>query len=128
VTALSKRTGAAAPDLIKAFGKFLFHSFGNKHKEMIASYSDGLSLLKDIHDHIHVEVEKLYSNAQLPHFSTEQKDDTSLKMVYTSERKLSDLAEGLIEETMTHFGHDYSLDKKLIEADGSVVEFFINIK
>lgn len=127
VVALSKRTGADAPALIKAFGKFLFHSFGGRHGDMIASYTNGFDLLKDIHGHIHVEVEKLYSNAQLPHFSTEQQDDSSLKMVYTSERKMSDLAEGLIEETMAHFGHDYSLEKNLVKDDGSVVEFFIKL-
>lgn len=127
VVALSKRTGAEAPVLIKAFGKFLFHSFGNKHGDMISSYSNGLDLLKDIHDHIHVEVAKLYSNAQLPDFTTEQSNDSSLKMTYASERKMSDLAEGLIEETMIHFGHKYELEKKLIEEDGSVVEFNIQI-
>jgi len=114
VVALSKRTGAEAPVLIKAFGKFLFHSFGNKHGDMISSYSNGLDLLKDIHD-------------QLPDFTTEQSNDSSLKMTYASERKMSDLAEGLIEETMIHFGHKYELEKKLIEEDGSVVEFNIQI-
>jgi len=128
VTALSKRTGIDGPKLIKAFGKFLFHAFGTKHGEMIKSYNDGFSLLKDIHDHIHVEVQKLYADAQLPKFSTEQPNDNSLKMVYSSERKMSDLAEGLIEETMVYFEHDYTLEKTYVKEDGSIVEFIINIK
>lgn len=126
VVALSDQTKIPINDLIKSFGQYLFHSFRRKHSEMIERYSNGFDLLKKIDSHIHVEVAKLYSDAQLPHFATKHNGNI-LEMIYTSERKLSSLAEGLIEETMTHYNHKSTIRKEMMNKDGTQVKFIIEI-
>jgi len=44
---------------------------------------------------IHVEVKKLYKDAQLPEFNYEDHIDDKLTMIYRSPRKLCFLSEGL---------------------------------
>jgi len=126
VVALADESKLPVPALVKTFGKYLFHSFTQRHNAMISRYTHGFDLLDDIHDHIHVEVAKLYNNAELPHFAT-NRDGNTLEMIYTSERKMSDLAEGLIEETMIHFNHQSTIEKELLDLDGSKVKFIIKI-
>ena len=58
---------------------------------------------------IHVEVAKLYPGAVTPGFSESRRDDKTLHLTYTSERKLCRLAEGLIDGAAKHYGDDYVL-------------------
>ncbi len=96
VTELSKITGASAPDLIRAFGKYMMHKFESIHPEFLEGH-DAKSFLASVHDVIHVEVKKLHPDSLLPTFEYEDPETNKLTMIYSSQRKLCPLAEGLID-------------------------------
>ena len=100
---LSELTQMSVKDLIQAFGKHLFDVFKVKYPAFFEDVKNSFDLLLQVHDVIHVEVKKLYPDAELPDFEYEQPDSNTLNMVYTSTRRLSALAEGLIQASIDHF-------------------------
>jgi len=52
---------------------------------------------------IHVEVRKLYPDAELPTFTCDTSTPGRLTMLYRSSRPFADLAEGLIAGCIAHF-------------------------
>ncbi len=122
---LSKRTEIEPPVLLKAFGKYLFDTFLKTYPHFFEEANNSIDFLQSIDNYIHVEVLKLYPDAKLPTFTTDVQDDGSLVMTYFSERKMSALAEGLIEKSIAHYQDPMSMTKELLEEDGSVVKFVI---
>ncbi len=104
VKALSARVDMPVTDLVRAFGGYLFTKFAQAHPHFMSSKSDAFLLLEGVDQEIHVEVRKLYPEAELPHFSTERKGDEVLIMSYWSSRPFADLAEGLIGGCIEHYG------------------------
>ncbi|MGF1558590.1 MAG: heme NO-binding domain-containing protein [Flavobacteriaceae bacterium] len=125
ITNLSSTVKIDAGTLIHTFGHFLFASLGKAHPEVIKSYSTPIGLLYSIEDHIHVHVQKLYPDAELPTFKILEKTDTSLSMVYVSSRGLYRLAHGLIEKCFEHFNSSATVTYELIKEDGTEVKFDI---
>ncbi|MBV6426163.1 MAG: hypothetical protein KIPDCIKN_00673 [Haliscomenobacter sp.] len=126
LTHLSQNTGTDASVLLKEFGRYLFDTFLDKFPGFFTSCADGFEFLESIENHIHVEVLKLYPDADLPRFDTER-DGNSLKMVYQSSRKMSDLAWGLMERTMDYYGHTASIQKESMGENGEKVLFTISV-
>jgi len=118
VMALSEITGTDAPDLIRAFGKYMMHKFKVIHPEFLDGQT-AKSFLASVHDVIHVEVKKLHPDSLLPTFEYEDTDEHSLTMIYSSERKLCHLAEGLIEGVSEIFGQPISLQHPVCMHQGA---------
>ncbi|MEM7431063.1 MAG: heme NO-binding domain-containing protein [Pseudomonadota bacterium] len=118
VTELSRITGAEAPALIRAFGKYMMHRFKGVHPEFMEGQT-AKSMLEGVHDVIHVEVKKLHPDTLLPTFEYESSGDDQLTMIYTSPRKLCHLAEGLIEGTGEVFGEAITIDHTECMHDGA---------
>jgi predicted hydrocarbon binding protein len=118
VTELSAITGAAAPDLIRAFGTFMMHRFKSIHPEFLHGH-DAKSFLASVHDVIHVEVKKLHPDSLLPTFTYEDTGDNELTMVYSSQRKLCKLAEGLIDGVAQVYGQNIAIDHPQCMHDGA---------
>jgi len=91
--ALSKRTGTPVADLIRGFGTHLSGTFARGYPAFFDRCGNFLDFLESIEGHIHVEVRKLYPDAELPTFRVEQRTPTQLIMEYRSPRRLSVLAE-----------------------------------
>lgn len=123
ITSLSKVVEIPANDLIYTFGLYLFNSLGKAHPEVIQSYNSPLALLYSIEDHIHVHVQKLYPEAELPTFKILEKTDTSISMIYSSTRGLYRLAHGLIEKCFEHFNGSATIEYELLKEDGTEVKF-----
>jgi hypothetical protein len=96
VNQLPKITGTAAPDLIRAFGKYLMHKFKVMHPEFLDGHG-AKSFLASVHAVIHVEIRKLHPDTLLPKFEYEDNGPDNLTMIYSAHRKLCHLAEGLIQ-------------------------------
>ncbi len=93
---LSKITGLPAPDLVRAFGTHMMHTFRRIHPEFMHGHT-ARSFLLSLQEVIHVEVKKLHPDTLLPTFEYESTgDDRQLTMYYASPRRLCHLAEGLI--------------------------------
>lgn len=123
ITNLSEEVKIPANDLIYTFGLYLFKSLGNAHPEVIKSYTSPLAMLYSIEDHIHVHVQKLYPEAELPTFKILEKTDTSISMIYSSSRGLYRLAHGLIEKCFEHFNSSATIAYELLKEDGTEVKF-----
>ncbi len=123
ITSLSETVDIPANDLIYTFGLYLFSSLGKAHPEVIKSYNSPLALLYSIEDHIHVHVQKLYPEAELPTFKILDKTDTSISMIYSSSRGLYRLAHGLMEKCFEHFNGSAVIEYELLKEDGTEVKF-----
>jgi hypothetical protein len=114
VLALSARSGAAVPDLLRAFGEYLFGRFATGYPAFFSGQHDAFTFLSGIESIIHAEVRKLYPDAELPTFEVEHHDDRRLVIVYSSGRHFEDLAEGLIRGCIAHFGRPATLRRETI--------------
>lgn len=106
VTHLSAQTDVPVSDLVQAFGKHLFSRFVEGYPQFFAGVPTAFDFLKGIEEHIHVEVLKLYPDAQLPTFDCQNGTPGRLEMTYKSQRPFADLAEGLIVGCIEHFGEN----------------------
>jgi hypothetical protein len=118
VGALAQRTGLPVPALVNAFGLHLFGRFYALYPSFFSGVSSALDFLEGIETVIHTEVRKLYPDAQLPQFDCARNVD-GLDMVYSSPRHFGDLASGLIEGAMAHFGDAVSVTR-IDLPDGSI--------
>ena len=109
VSLLSKKTSIPETDLLITFGSYLIGRFTQSYPELFDC--DGLfSFLKSIHDHVHVEVKKLYPDAELPTIEVSIADDQqSMEICYRSARPFADLAYGLISGAVDHFSEPVEL-------------------
>lgn len=114
VVALSARSGAAVPELLRAFGEYLFGRFVKGYPAFFSGHHDAFIFLAGIEDIIHAEVRKLYPDAELPTFEVEHRDERRLAIVYSSGRHFEDLAEGLIRGCISHFGRPAGLRRETI--------------
>ncbi len=103
LTFVSKKTGIEPQVLLEAFGRFVFPYLIGKHSYIVEKYSNALDLIAGIESHIHIEVKKLYEDAELPAFSVVEKTQNSLTLIYTSSRGLTYFAIGLMRETLDFF-------------------------
>ncbi|MBI9062273.1 MAG: heme NO-binding domain-containing protein [Marinilabiliaceae bacterium] len=127
LTQLSKVTNIAPAHLLQEFGKYVFQVFLTRYPHMFKGVKDGFTFLSLIENTIHTQVLKLYPEAELPSIDV-VREKHDLKLMYHSNRKLSDFAEGLIIGCMHHFGEAVHIDKQFIEEDGSKVLFSLSKK
>lgn len=124
VVALSQRTGVAVPDLIRAFGEYLFGRFVHNFPKFFTGEQDAFQFLSGIEDIIHAEVLKLYPDAELPRFIVEHHDAQKLVLIYQSPRHFEDLAEGLMLGCVAHFGKPIQLAREPASAEASAGQRF----
>ena len=118
VVALSGRTGTPVPDLVHAFGRHLFARFHAGYPAFFEGMSGAVQFLAGIEDVIHAEVLKLYPDAQLPRFECTLLPD-GLEMVYHSPRHFDDLAHGLIDGAVAHWGGGYVVTRHPAAGDAT---------
>ena len=111
VSALSQRVAVPVPLLLQAFGEHLFGRFVQRYPAFFVGRTDVLAFLAGVEDIIHVEVLKLYPDAQLPRFEVESHTSRQLVLRYHSARHLEDLAEGLIRGCARHFGQALQIER-----------------
>lgn len=125
VTNLSHKANIPVSNLLKLYGNHLFGVFGNTYGHFLKGVNSSFDLFTSIENYIHVEVKKLYPDAELPTFESTLIDSSTLELIYRSERRMADFAEGLIEAALAHFNETGTIERTNIEKDGSVVRFII---
>lgn len=126
VAALAKRTGAGVGDLLAGFGRHLGHRFGALYPDFFKSRGCLFDFLESVDNHIHVEVHKLYPDAELPKFVTHSRVPNKMEFDYRSCRPLAALAEGLILGASDFFGEKVSVKHERHDApSGDFVRFAI---
>lgn len=112
-------------DLLLHFGKHLFHRFSILYAHLMADRKDTFEFLQQIENFIHVEVKKLYPDAQLPVIATRMVADDTMELIYRSQRKLGYLAFGLMMGCAAYFGETIEIEMENLVEDASEVRFII---
>jgi hypothetical protein len=102
--ALSTQTQEPAAKLVCRFGLHLSKAFAVDYPEFFSKSDSFFDFLSSVEDHIHVEVRKLYPDAELPSFRVVSRTPTEMIIDYESPRRMSALAEGLILGSAKKFG------------------------
>ncbi len=125
VVELSNRTEIAVGDLVKAFGTHLAGRFSEIYPAFFEGLEGTIDFLESVDNHIHVEVLKLYPDAELPRFNT-AREGNRLVMEYQSNRPFAALARGLIEGSGAYFGETLVIEEEdLSDGVGNHMRFTI---
>lgn len=106
-------------DVIRSFGDYMFSKLAGRYPVFVEAEQDLFSFLKSIEPVIHLEVKKLYDEANLPSIDCEDAQTDSLLMNYRSPRKLCILAEGLIQGAATHYNTSIVIQHDVCMHQGS---------
>ena len=123
---LSTNTNISIDDLLLVYAEHFFGVIEKNYPEFLKMYSDPIELLASIENHIHVEVIKIYPDAELPTFELLEKTDDSLIMIYKSARAMHHFGLGLMNKTFEHFNSTATIIMEKIKEDGTEVKFIIN--
>lgn len=127
ITNLSNNTNIEVNQLLRVYGEHFFSVLEKNYGSMIDHYDGPLHMLESIENHIHVEVQKIYPNAELPTFEVLEKTDTSLSMIYKSSRALYSFGLGLMHKTFEHFDKTATITYDKLKEDGTQVKFMIQM-
>ncbi|NNK82578.1 MAG: heme NO-binding domain-containing protein, partial [Flavobacteriaceae bacterium] len=100
---LSVKTKISVDDLLLVYGEHLFGVLRSSYPGLIESYKDPIQMLSSIENHIHVEVRKIYPDAELPSFEVIEKTSKTLTMIYRSSRAMHHFGLGLMNKTFEYF-------------------------
>jgi hypothetical protein len=126
VTALSSETNIEVPKLALAFGQHLYTYFHSHYQEFFQMGSTAFEFLQSVEEHIHVEVKKLYPDAELPRFDCRIIDESQFEMVYRSTRPFADVAEGLIRACIHNYNESITVQRENVQDEnGSGVCFLL---
>ncbi len=123
---LSALTEISINNLLLTYGEHFFSTIEKSYPGLLATYNDPIEMISSIENHIHVEVRKIYPDAELPTFEVIDKTEDSLIMVYRSSRAMHHFGLGLMNKTFEHFNSTATIDLKNIKDDGTEVKFIIN--
>ncbi len=128
IKAFSEETGLPKNKLLVAYGEYLFGTFVSKFPVFFIEKKSVFEFLSIIETHIHVEVKKFYTDADLPHFQCQLKSPEKFIMIYQSSRPLADLAEGLIRGCIQFYQENIILSRKDLVVKNAYKSKFILIK
>lgn len=100
---LSNRTKIPVSQLMVIFGEKMFEVLTSSHPNLVNNFDGVFSVLKNVEDIIHVEVKKLYPDAELPTFKYSFSEKNRMELIYTSPRPFADFAKGLILGCIAHY-------------------------
>ena len=125
VLSLSETTGSTCSRSRADVWSSSLQSLPNPLPQFFEGVTSAIEFLPLVETYIHVEVRKLYPDAELPSFDC-QECDGSLEMTYRSNRPFADLAEGLIRACVEHFQDAVDVSRTdLGEQDGTSARFLL---
>lgn len=125
LTNLSGETNISIDDLLEVYAEHFFDIIEVSYPGFLAQYQEPLEMLASIENHIHVEVRKIYPDAELPTFTIEDRTETTLVMIYKSSRAMYSFGKGLMNKTFEHFNSSATILMEKLKEDGTEVKFSI---
>ena len=123
---LSKNTGISIDDLLLVYAEHFFSVLEENYPGLLNTYKDPIEMISSIENHIHVEVRKIYPDAELPTFEVVEKTAKSLVLIYRSSRAMHHFGLGLMNKTFEHFNSKATIVLEKLKEDGTEVKFLIN--
>ncbi len=106
--AASARLSTTPGELLRDYGRHLFGVFAQMLPQLLGGADSPFDFLERIGTYIHDEVAKLGIDTDLPRFSLRRGDNT-FAFEYRSPRSTVELAAGLVEGCLRHFGVEGSI-------------------
>lgn len=126
--AFSEHTGVESQELVRMFGLYLGKVFQKKFGEFFAEAESTFDFLASVHTHIHVEVQKLYPDAELPSIEMIERNENTARLRYRSPRNMDSLALGLIQAVASGFGDTIEAEREHgTDEDGQFVDFRLTL-
>lgn len=126
VDAISTHTTIPVPALERKFGQWMHGRFVQTYPDFFRDKPNVLVMLDAIENEVHVEVRKLYPDAELPTFDTTWLDEQTLRMTYSSDRPLVPFCHGMIEACIAHFGAPAEVTVSG-DGEGKTAEFVVRL-
>ena len=123
---LSANTGISIDNLLLVYAEHFFSVIEKSYPGLLATYKDPIEMISSIENHIHVEVRKIYPDAELPTFVVEEKSENDLTVIYKSSRAMHHFGLGLMNKTFEHFNATATIELQKIKEDGTEVRFVIH--
>ncbi len=110
VNSLSERSETSTSGILRGFGKYLFGRLVVGFPHFTHNAKSTFELLYAVEDYMNQEVRKLYPDARLPTFGFESAHPNQFVLIYHSSRPFVDLAHGMIEGVVDHFGEEIDIE------------------
>ncbi len=117
ISQVAQKSQLDVSELLKSFGEHLFSYFSTSSPQHFETVDNCFDFLTFVESHIHVDVRKLYPDAELPEFECVEHTPEKYIMVYRSSRGLGDLCEGLIAGCLTFFGEEATISRRLLSSE-----------
>lgn len=124
LTDAAKTSGEDADVILNEYTDHLFGIFHKDYSNFFEGAENAIDMLKTVDDHIHIEVKKLYPDAELPSFSYEEVDG-KLHLHYRSPRPLAAVARALLNSCLKHFGSQEELINSELAEDHKSATFIV---
>ncbi|MCB4799400.1 heme NO-binding domain-containing protein [Neotamlana laminarinivorans] len=126
LTKLSENTNIAIDNLLQVYAEHFFSVIKRSYSGILQMYSDPIEMLASIENHIHVEVRKIYPDAELPTFQVLEKTPTKLVLIYKSSRAMHAFGLGLMNKTFEHFNTASTIEFEKLNDAATEVKFIVN--
>ena len=123
---LSNNTTISIDNLLLTYAEHFFSVIETSYPGLLETFNDPIEMLSSIENHIHIEVRKIYPDAELPEFIVLEKTKDSLTLIYKSSRAMHHFGLGLMNKTFEHFNATATIVLEKIKEDGTEVKFVIN--
>ncbi|WP_159652141.1 heme NO-binding domain-containing protein [Vibrio atypicus] len=125
IVLLSKKTGISPEELQRVFGQSVFlNLYASLPKaNSLESCKTTFQFIRLVEDYIHIEVKKLYQEANPPRFDFISESATEMEFDYRSARCMGHVCLGLLEGCAEHFNEKIVIEMKPLQGDGSKVRF-----
>ena len=125
VGALSELSNIPVPELVRGFGNHLFGRLSIAYPKFMEGADSSFKFLQNVENYIHIEVRKLYPDADLPQFEFEFPTPEQMVLTYHSVRPFADLAHGMIEGSIAHFGEKIAIEREDLSPESGYTTRFV---
>lgn len=122
---ISKNAGNSRENLLWSYGEYLFYRLNDMYKQELAACTDAFSFVESLAKIIRIEILKYNPGASVSLLQVIQKNADTLELLYSSDRRLSKLLEGILAACARHYPQTIRLQCTKLESDGSRVRFIL---
>jgi hypothetical protein len=122
-----KATNEPVDRLLFEFGKFMFTKLSTMAPHFLSEHKTSLEYIANVDKYVHVEVKKLYPDADLPKFEIEEQSDTRLVMRYVSQKALDRFAEGIMRSCVEHYKESVDIKLENISEEPHITRFTLEM-
>ena len=97
------RLNISLDDALKAFGRYAFDKLAGTAPQFVDGIDDAKAFLATVDSVIHVEVRKLYPQANTPSVILQDTGPNQATLIYESDRQICPLMVGLVEGMADYF-------------------------